>query len=147
MTSCALNAATFNLDDLAAKAAKQNKHLFVWLHRTGCPYCDAMHEFTIEDDGAVAAMLKKSFIMVEINVSHPDKVIYKSKTYNGKTFALATQYNLYPASLFMDAHDKIVFAALGSIEDKEFLLMLHYVDSNAYETMSLDAYRKKGTGK
>ena len=143
--SLSLGARDIDLDAMAAEAAKQNKHLFVWLHKTDCGYCEAMQEFTIEGDNA-SPVIKRAFVFVPINVDEQDKVVYKSLTYNGKTFALKTGYNFYPSSLFMDAHADIVFAAAGYIEEANFLPMLNYVEKEIYRQTPYDLYRAQGNG-
>ena len=137
-----LAAREINLDNLAAKAAEQNKHLLVWLHKTDCGYCESMREFTLEDEN-VAAVLKNSYLFVHINISENDNVTYKSFKGSGKAFAKKVGYNFYPSSLFLNGKTEIVFAAAGYIEEKDFLMMLKYVDSGAYRHMKYDMFRQQ----
>jgi thioredoxin-related protein len=140
--SSSLSAREINLNTLAAEAAKQHKHLFVWLHKTDCGYCEAMREFTLEDD-RVAAILKKSFRFIHINVNDNDDIRYKSFKGSGKAFAKKVGYSFYPSSLFMDKQANLIFAAAGYIEEKNFLVMLKYVESAAYRTMKYDRFRQQ----
>lgn len=137
-----LSAREINLNALATDAAKQNKHLLVWLHKTDCGYCESMREFTLEDE-KVAAVLKKSYLFSHINISENDEITYKTFKGNGKAFAKKIGYNFYPSSLFMNEKADLIFAAAGYIEEKDFLIMLEYVDSGAYRQMKYDLFRQQ----
>jgi thioredoxin-related protein len=43
----------------------------------------------------------------------------------------------------MDQNAEIVFAAPGSIEERDFLVMLNFVRSGAYKKMGYDCYRRQ----
>jgi thioredoxin-related protein len=137
-----LSARDINLNILSADAAKQNKHLLVWLHKTDCGYCEAMREFTLDDD-TIKPVLKKSFVFVHINVNEKDVVTHKEFKGDGKAFAKRVGYSFYPSSLFMDQNAEIVFAVPGSIEERDFLVMLNFVRSGAYKKMGYDCYRRQ----
>ena len=138
----ALSAREININTLALKAAQEDKHLLVWLHKTDCGYCESMREFTLEDD-RIAASLKKSFLLIQINVSEKDDVIYGEFKGTGKEFAKNVGYNFYPSSLFFDADAKMIFAAAGYIEENDFAVMLNYIESGAYRKTRYDIYRQK----
>jgi len=137
-----LSAREINLNALATDAAKRNKHLLVWLHKTDCGYCESMREFTLEDE-KVAAVLKKSYLFSHINISENDEIIYKTFKGNGKAFAKKVGYNFYPSSLFLNEKADLIFAAAGYIEEKDFLIMLEYVDSGAYRRVKYDLFRQQ----
>lgn len=130
-----------NLDVLASTAGKQNKHLLVWLHKTGCGYCAAMHDFTLDDD-KVKAMLLTRFHFVSINVYEHDTVVYKGTDSSAKAFAKKIGYDFYPSSVFMDPHADIVFAAAGYIEEKPFLSILKFVAQKAYLTQNYETFKQ-----
>lgn len=131
-----------DIDALAASAAKEQKHLLVWLHKTDCGYCESMREFTLEDD-KIAPMLEKGFVFEHINVYDNDTITYKSFKGNGKAFAKKVGYSFYPSSLFLDKDAEIVFAAPGYIEERDFAVMLKFVQSGAYKKMGYDCFRRQ----
>ena len=140
--SASLFARDIDLNRLASDAAQHNKHLFVWLHKTDCGYCEAMREFTLQDD-AIASVVKASFVFVHINVNEKDIVTFKTFKGSGKAFAKEVGYSFYPSSLFMDAKADIVFAAPGYIEERDFAVMLKFVRSGAYKKMGYDCFRRQ----
>jgi thioredoxin-related protein len=137
-----VNAKEINLDTLASNAAKAKKHLLVWLHKTDCGYCEAMQEFTLEEP-SISKALKHDFILLPINVYDSDTITYKQFNGSAKAFAKSIGYNFYPSSIFLDGSAQIVFAAPGFIEEKDFAVMLQYVSSRAYTTLSYDAYQQQ----
>lgn len=137
-----LYARQIDLNRLASDASVHHKHLLVWLHETDCGYCEAMHDFTLQDK-SIEAMLAKSFVFVPINVSDKDTVTFKTFKGSAKAFAKRLGYSFYPSSLFMDAHADIVFAAPGYIKLNDFAVMLRFIKSGAYKKMDYDRYRRQ----
>jgi len=136
-----LSARDIDLNRLALDSAKQKKILLVWLHKTDCGYCEAMNEFTLNED-KIAALLKSSFSLVDINIHDDNIVAYKDFTGSGREFAKRVGYDFYPSSLFIDDKAEIIFAAPGYVEEKDFFKMLDYVKSGAYRTMNYDTYNR-----
>ncbi len=137
----ALLAQSIDIAALSEKAANGKKHLLVWLHKNGCGYCAAMHDYTLDDD-KVKSILRNRFNFVSINTSESDTVIYENKAYTAKAFAKKTGYDFYPTTLFFDRSGTIVFAVPGYIETKPFLDVLRYVSRNAYLHQSYDAFKQ-----
>jgi thioredoxin-related protein len=137
--SITLQARDINIDHYIDQASKENKHLFVFLHRTDCGYCDSMLEFTFDDD-IVSPLLEKHFKFVHINIFEKDSVTYKSFTGNGREFARHVKYNIYPSSLFFDANKELIFAVAGYRDEKVFANMLNYVQSRSYLIQSFEKY-------
>ena len=141
ITLLSLQAREINLNTLNAQALKQNKHLFVFLHRTDCGYCDSMLQFTFDDD-KVTPLLENAFLFVHINIFDEDSVTYKSFKGNGRAFAKHIGYNVYPTSLFFDAHNTLIYAAAGYRDEKDFYSILNYVNGRHYATMDYDDYKE-----
>ncbi len=134
---------TIKIGTLAAEASKNGKHLFIWLHKTGCGYCEAMQEFTLEEEH-IKALVARAFTFVPVNVYEDDTVVYKDFNGSAKAFAVELGYNFYPSSLFFDKDADLVFAAPGYVEEDDFMNILRYIADDAYQTMSYDAFRRKG---
>ena len=140
-----LQAREININEIVKSATKSNKHLFVWLHKTDCGYCESMREFTLEND-IVKLFIEKNFIFVHINVWEKDKVIYKDSITNGRDFAKNIGYDFYPTSLFFDDNAEMIYAEVGykdneaSPNEKRFLTILNYINSKSYKTMDYEDY-------
>jgi thioredoxin-related protein len=143
-----LFAREINIDSLIKEAAVSSKHLFVWLHKTDCGYCENMREFTLENE-IVKSFIDKNFIFVHINVYEKDSVKYKDFKGNGLEFAKDIGYNFYPASLFFNDEGEMIFAEVGFIDsnknpnEKRFYKILNYIKSNSYENTEYSDYKYK----
>ncbi|MFT7860891.1 MAG: thioredoxin fold domain-containing protein [Sulfurimonas sp.] len=138
-----LLAETFDLDKASTASLQTGKKPLVYLHRTGCPYCNLLEEFTLDDD-RVQEYIQKNFNFIVLNVSHTeDKVIYKNNSMTPREFAIEVEYNFFPSVLFLDTRGDLEHASVGFIEDNKFLLILKYMKTGAYKKMSIEQYKKK----
>lgn len=138
-----LLAATIDLDKAALETNKTRKSPLVYLHRTGCPYCEKLEEFTFDDED-VHNYIEKNFNFIVINVSFTeDVVIYKNEKMSPREFAIKIGYNFFPTVLFLNSHADLEHVSVGYIEEKDFLLILQYMKTNSYKTMTIDEYKKK----
>jgi len=140
-----LQAREININRIINDASKSGKHLFVWLHKTDCGYCESMKEFTLQND-TVKSFIDKNFIFVHINVWEKDRVIYKGFDGNGREFAKSVGYDFYPSSLFFDNDSNIVYAEVGyrdnskTPNEKRFYSILNFIESNSYKKMDFEDY-------
>ncbi len=120
-----------NLDLLVVDAKKTNKHILVYLHTNGCPYCDRMEEFTFDDD-VVDAAIKKDFIFVDINVKDEGSISFNNFKGSRLEFAKSIDFNMYPSSLFFDQNGELVYDEVGYRDEDKFLEILELVKNKAY---------------
>jgi len=137
-----LFARNIDIDTIVKNSVEKNKHLFIFLHRTDCGYCESMLTFTLDDD-PVKDLIQKDFVYLHINISEDDVVKYKGFVGNGRNFAKHVGYNIYPSSLFLDSKNEMIYAVAGYQDKDQFLLILKYVDSGAYKTMGYQTFIKK----
>lgn len=141
-----LQSREINLNTMLEKANQENKHLYLWLHKTGCGFCDTMEEFTLKNT-EVNKFIKKYFLSVHINVSENDLITYDDFKGSGNQFAQELGYAFYPSSLFFDNESEIIFAEVGYINNKEnpneerILKILHFIQSKSYEDMEYYDYK------
>ena len=141
-----LQARIINIGTIISEAKKMDKHLFVWLHKTDCGYCENMREFTLENE-IVKSFIDENFIFVHINVYEKDSIKYKDFRGNGREFAKEIGYDFYPTSLFFDNMGEMIFTEVGFIDsnkkpnEKRFYKILNYIQSNSYEKIDYDNYK------
>jgi thioredoxin-related protein len=141
-----LHAKTINIDAPIDTAKKNDKHLFVWLHKTDCGYCENMREFTLENE-RVSAFIKKHFIFVHINVYEKETIQYQDFSGDSKAFAQEIGYDFYPTSLFFDEDKEVVFAEVGYVDsdknpnEKHIYKVLNFIQSKSYKTMEFEDYK------
>lgn len=137
-----LFARNIDVDAMVKKSVGMDKHLFIFLHRTDCGYCESMITFTLDDD-PVKELIKKEFVYLHINISEDDVVRYKGFTGNGREFAKYVGYNIYPSSLFLNNKSEIIHAVPGYQDKDQFLLILKYIDSGEYKNVGYQTFKKK----
>ena len=141
-----LQAKTIDINSLIAKAKQSDKHLFVWLHKTGCGYCENMREFTLENE-VIAEYVKRHFIFEHINVSENDTVKYQDFIGNSQDFVEEIGYNFYPSSLFFDESGEIIIAEVGFVDTKKnpneehMYKILNFVNSKIYKNIDFIDYK------
>jgi thioredoxin-related protein len=131
-----------DIDAIVKNSVKNDKYLFIFLHRTDCGYCESMLMFTLDDD-PVKELVENKFHYLHINISEDDVVKYMDFKGSGHDFAKYVGYNLYPSSLFLNSESEIVYAVPGYQDKNQFLLTLKYVESGAYKTMDYSSFKKK----
>ena len=127
-----LQAKEINLNKLINTANKQNKHLFVWLHKHGCSFCDNMEHLTL-DDKIIKSRIKNNFIYTKINSSSDEIIVFDDFVGSAKEFAIYVGHNFYPTSLFFDKDEEIVYESVGYKNKKDFKIVLDYVSSKSYD--------------
>jgi thioredoxin-related protein len=137
-----LLARNIDIGVIVKNSVETSKHLFIFLHRTDCGYCESMQTFTLDDD-PIKELIQKKFVFLHINILEDDVVKYKNFTGNGRDFAKNIGYNIYPSSVFLNSANEIIYAVPGYKDKDQFLLILKYVDSGAYKTMGYQAFKKK----
>ncbi len=124
-----LLASIINVDTLVISAYKEKKIPLVYLHRIGCNYCNLMEEFTLDDDNVIE-YIKNNFVLININVSLGDTVIYKKQKMSAKEFATTTGYAFYPASLFLSKENEVFEALMGYRDEKSYLKELQTIKNS-----------------
>ena len=134
-----LSAKNIDIDTILQKSNESNRTLFIFLHRTGCSYCNAMNEFTLDDE-AIKSYLSKYFTLLSINITDGDAVRFKEFNGTAQEFAQYIGYDIYPSSLFLSKSGCIDVAKVGYKDENYFLLLLKYVNERAFESLDFKSY-------
>lgn len=141
-----LLARNIDINRIVKDSLKNNTHLFIFLHRTDCGYCESMLMFTLDDD-PIKELISKDFVYLQINISEDDIIKYKNFTGNGRAFAKQVGYNIYPSSLFLNSDNEIIYATAGYQDKEQFMVTLRYVNSGAYKTMGYKTFKNTKQGR
>lgn len=129
----------------AADAAESGKHMLVFAHLKGCPYCDKMlrdNFVDLEKDGGNRALIQKNFDSIHLNIKGSRDVAFDEDTdVTEIELAQALQIKYTPTLLFMDANNKVVTRINGYRSPREFKQVLNYVKEKAYEKSDYPSYR------
>ena len=127
----------------AEEAGIEGKHLLVFFHVAGCPYCKKM----IDDNftgGVNAKSIQADFESIHIDLKGSKEVAFnKDMTVSEADLGKALGVNYTPTILFMSADNKVVARLNGYRSPREFKQVLNFVKEKAYKKMDLAAYRQK----
>jgi thiol-disulfide isomerase/thioredoxin len=93
------------------KSKELNKQLMVMFYADWCPHCTVM-KTTVLNDESVIQTLNSNYVNVQINVDKPE-----SKPLM-KQFGIVT----FPAFLFIDSTETMLYSAVGEINKTDFLV-------------------------
>ena len=102
-----------NYEKGLALAKETNKTVMLKLTSPSCHFCKKMDDEVLSDT-EVVALLKKSFILVDINVKK-------------ESVPLDLKYKVTPTFFFMDKNEKVIYKIQGSWNKKDFMELLEMV--------------------
>jgi len=139
--SILLNGADYELDKSSALAKKEHKHLMLFLHKNYCGYCENM--FLHLDDEDISSVIKKDFILLDINRDEEDETVsYQDYKGTNREFLKKLGVDFYPAMIFINGENKIIFDVSGHRKPHKIMTILNYISTKSYENnMSLEEFR------
>ncbi len=127
----------------AAEAAESGKHLLLFFHIAGCPYCKKM----LEDNfitGENAKTVQANFDVIDIDLKGSKEIAFNKKmTVTESDLGKALEVHYTPTILFMNANNEVVARLNGYRSPREFKHVLNFVKDKAYQSMDLATYRQQ----
>lgn len=113
-------------------AKKENKLVMVYVHSPSCHYCDLM-EFKVFDSRRVEDILNNKFVAVKLRKCSKEGIeIRKKYGFTGT-----------PMFYFFKPDGTFVKSVFGAWEEKDFVKILEYFYTGAYNNMSMTEYFMK----
>ncbi|MGB5452244.1 MAG: thioredoxin fold domain-containing protein [Sedimenticolaceae bacterium] len=135
--------------DIAAdvgEAAESDKHVILFMHLDGCPYCFRMADENFEH-APYTNFIREHFDVIAINIRGDREVALNEETsLTEKELADRLKVMYTPTVVFLNQQNKIVARVDGYRSVPEFKHVLDYVQEKAYLETSLSKYvdaRKK----
>lgn len=113
-----------------SRGKAEKKKVFLSFYADWCQYCKMMDQKTYQNS-AVIAYINRNFIPIKVN-SDKDQ----------QTAALYRVSGL-PSTWFLSEKGERISNLPGFIPAKEMLLILKYIQSDSYQTMSFNGFSKK----
>jgi len=131
-----------NINDKIKLAKEQNKHLMIFFHIPGCPYCKSMLNENFKDNEMIQK-IKDDFIL--INLYTADDYFITFDDFDGDIQEFATRIGAFafPSTIFIDKNKKVVFKSIGYRDTPGHLAELEYVSAKNYKTTSFKEYKEK----
>lgn len=124
------------------EAADENRHLMLYMHLTGCPYCYKMVEegFKNTDNTQI---IKDNFDVVAINIRGNKEITLKEDmTMTEDQVRDHYKVRFTPTIVFLDGNNKMVHKVNGYRSPENFKHALNFVKSKAYQTTNITNYIK-----
>ncbi len=127
-------------DQAMARAAAEKRYVIIDFYTSWCKWCKVMEEKTYTDPGVIAA-IGENFVAAKIDGESQEQITYQGKTVSQSDFTLGLKVEGFPTTVFMDAQGKVLLQIPGYIDVPNYLKMLGYISSGAYQTQKFDDYR------
>ena len=129
------------------EANDENKHLMLYMHLTGCPYCYKMVEEGFKNN-TNTQIIKDNFDVVAINIRGNKEVTLKEDmTMTEDQVRDHYKVRFTPTIVFLDGNNKMVHKVNGYRSVENFKNVLDFVKSRAYQSTTLAEFvqQKKRT--
>lgn len=120
----------YSYEDGMKVAKEENKDVFIEFYGDWCTFCKKMDEVTFSDP-VVAEFLDKHFVLIKVNEEKNKKLV---KKYLVRSF---------PWGYFIDAQGKDIGPVPGYWEPKQFLSLLEFIVTDAYQKMTYKEFAKR----
>jgi thioredoxin-related protein len=125
------------------EAKDSDKHLILYMHLTGCPYCFKMVEEGFKNS-ANTQIIKDNFDVVAINIKGSKEVsLNEDLTMTEAEVRDHFKVNFTPTIVFLDQSNKLVYKVNGYRSVENFKHILNFVKSRSYKDISLAEFIHK----
>ena len=122
------------------EAADSGKHVILFMHLNGCPYCYKMTEENFKN-APYTDFIKENFDVIAINIKGDREIAFDAETtVSEKELASLLKVRYTPTVVFLNQENKPVARANGYRSVPAFKQILDFVQSKSYETTTLANY-------
>ena len=122
------------------EAAQAGKHVVLFMHLNGCPYCYKMTEENFKH-APYKEFIKENFDVIAINIRGDRELVLNEETsLTEKELAVRLKVMYTPTIVFLNQQNKVVARVNGYRSVPDFKHVLDYVQEKAYLNTSLSKY-------
>jgi len=119
------------------EAAESGKHVILFMHLNGCPYCYKMTEENFKH-APYTEFIKENFDVIAINIKGDREIALNEETsLTEKQLAARLKVMYTPTIVFLNQQNKTVARVNGYRSVPDFKQVLDYVQQKAYRETSL----------
>lgn len=123
------------------EASEENKHLMLFMHLNGCPYCNKMIAENFADN-ALKPYLVKHFDSIALNIQGDREIEFNEQiTTTERNLSQWLKVKYTPTIIFLNADNKSVLRLNGYRSPETLKQALEYVHSKAYLKTSFNEYK------
>jgi thioredoxin-related protein len=121
-------------------AKDEDKHLMLYMHLSGCPYCYKMIEEGFKNS-TNTQIIKDNFDVVAINIKGNKEIsLNENLTMTEAEVRDHYKVNFTPTIVFLDQNNHLVYKVNGYRSPQNFKHALDFVSSRSYQQMSLTEF-------
>ena len=129
-----------DIQEDAGEAAVEGKHVILFMHLAGCPYCYRMVEENFKH-APYTDYIKEHFDAIEINIKGDREIAFDDNTrVTEKELAKLLKVRYTPTIIFLNGDNKPVLRLNGYRSVEAFGHALRYVNEKAYQQTTLSRY-------
>lgn len=133
-------ASFLDLSEDVQDAIDSNRHVLVYFHQNGCPYCAKLVEDNFTND-EVVKRLKKDFDVIETNMwGDRELTDLNGDEYTEKQFSAKMRVQFTPTVLFFDYDGRVVLRLNGYQSSQKLTKALDYISGKNYQKQSFAKY-------
>ena len=122
------------------EADDENRHVMIYFHQNGCPYCAKLVEDNFHDQ-EIVAKLQKDFDVIETNMwGDRDLTDWTGKEFSEKEFSAHMRVQFTPTLIFLDNKGKILLRLNGYQSIDKMHTTLDYISNKVYLNQSYASY-------
>ncbi len=127
-------------DDLN-EASAQARHVIVYFHQDGCPYCAKLVEDNFQNP-ALVKKLRARFDVVEMNMWGDREITdWQGQTMSEKGFASKMKIQFTPTLLFLSDKGEVILRLNGYQSSSKMHDILDYITSKSYQKQNFAQYK------
>ena len=114
-----------------AMAGKTDKPIFLYFHASWCTYCTKLKQTTFKDK-RILAYLEENFVSIQVDTEENQ--------------ALSNEWKVkgLPTLWFLESDGEKINSIPGYLEADQLLMVLKYIHTKSYNTMSFQDFMKQG---
>jgi thioredoxin-related protein len=129
-----------DLPEDLTEATESNKHIMLYFHQNGCPYCAKLVAENFHDP-VLVSQLTQNFDTIEINL-WGDKSLndWTGAEFSEKTFSEKMQVQFTPTLMFLNKQGEVVLRLNGYFNQQKMHKALNFVQNKLYEKQNFSTY-------
>ncbi|MCK4710013.1 MAG: thioredoxin fold domain-containing protein [Gammaproteobacteria bacterium] len=125
-----------------AEASESGKHVLMFFHLNGCPYCNRMINQNFQQE-PLKSQIQANFDSIEINIKGDREIaMTEDMTTTESVLANYLKVQYTPTILFLDGNNKTVLRLNGYRSPEALKMALDFVQQKAYEKSSFSEFKR-----
>ncbi len=132
-----------SLDEVVEQAQADDRPILIEIYAPWCPYCQRMQK-TVYSHTTVKSYLQDHFVYARLNSDTTDGThTFQGRTLSTDQLASALGAKGVPTTVFLSADGSPIARQPGFVKRPQFLRMIRYIGSGAYQDQSFQEFVKQ----